>query len=140
MTTLQEQIEAAKAACNTFYSHIAGCEVDVWDGCLPDEQNAWHAVVTCIDACTMCVGTKRGPARIASDTIGDISAQYLKLEDGSGIGMNEADLYLRGFRAGMERAAGIAFRAVDGLIDTPDREPYVMTVYEAICENLAESV
>jgi len=60
------------------------------------------------EECNMCISTKRGPARIASDTIGDISAQYLQLEDGSGIGMNEADLYIRGLRNGLLKAAEIA--------------------------------
>ncbi len=83
---------------------------------LMDEAKRLRAMVVydcrepgvCPDVCTMCISTKRGPARIASDTIGDITAQYLKLEDGSGIGMNEADLYVRGLRQGLQKAAEIA--------------------------------
>jgi len=42
-----------------------------------------------------------------------------------------------GFREGMKRAASIAYGACNGLIDTPGKEPYVATVYEAICAELA---
>jgi len=44
MKTLEEQIEEARLACNAFYSHFLGRPVDMWDGCQPDEQNAWHTV------------------------------------------------------------------------------------------------
>lgn len=47
MTTLEKQIEEARRACHAFYSHFLGRPIDAgaWDGCQPDEQNAWHQVV-----------------------------------------------------------------------------------------------
>ena len=86
--------------------------------------------------CIMCIATKRGPAKLDVDGGG----VYLKLEDGSGIGMNEADLYVRGFREGLKRAAAIfELRARE----TEGRSPARMIldrVHADIEKALAESV
>jgi len=54
----------------------------------------------CPDVCTMCIATKRGPSRIRHDEA--VGAEYLELEDGSGIGTHEANLYAHGMKHGRD--------------------------------------
>lgn len=57
----------------------------------------------CPNECTMCVATKRGPSRIIKEVIDEVdgtTSDYLQLEDGSGIGVSESDLYLLGHKTG----------------------------------------
>ena len=57
------------------------------------------------EACTMCVSTKRGPARVKNAAVCGGYVQLLELEDGSGIGVSESDLWQSGYQQGMEMSA-----------------------------------
>lgn len=133
--------EKHKTTPALIYRECVGCELEGLRADVKRLKAESNQILNDANACTMCIATKRGPARVGNDTIGDISAQYLKLEDGSGIGMNESDMYLAGYRAALQAVSETLEYQRRAYVDiVHHEEALVCSQIRGIVMDLAESV